>query len=165
MQEITNDSDQLLLMTIVILLGLLLVSALALFFLIRRGFLLAVSQIKQSIISKFLTIVPQTQDIADMAIGLWRLEKRLVKIENKLSDDENKALRNSVDKIRRFVQKNDVEIADLTGRKYNEGMNLEILSSEKASDLKQSIIFETHEPAVTHKGVLIRKAKVIIHEK
>jgi hypothetical protein len=44
-------------------------------------------------------------------------------------------------------------------------MNVDVLSSEKDSELKQSTIFETHEPAVTHKGIMIRKAKVIIHEK
>ena len=111
-----------------------------------------------------IELVP-THDIADLAIALWRLDKRLTKIEEKLSDDENKALRNSADKIRRFVQKNNVEVADYAGQVYNEGMNLDILSIEKDSQLKQSVIYETHEPAITHKGVLIRKAKVIVHEK
>lgn len=165
MQELVNNSDQLLLMVVVILLGLLLVSTLALFFAVKRGFLITAYQIKQSVIPRSLTITPQTQDIADMAIELWRLEKRLAKTQDKLSGDENKALRNSIDKIRRFVQKNDIEVTDYTGQKYNEGMNLDILSSEKDPELKQSVIFETHEPAIIHKGIVIRKAKVIIHEK
>lgn len=109
-------------------------------------------------------IVP-TQDLTDLAIEFWRLEKRLKKIEEKLSEDENKAFRNSVDKLGRFVKKNHLEVTDYTGQVYNSGMNVEILASEKDSQLEQDIIFETHEPAVTHKGVLIRKAKVIIHEK
>ena len=89
----------------------------------------------------------------------------LSKIENKLSADENKALQNTAEKLKRFVQRNDIEVTDYTGQIYNEGMNVDILSSEKDSELNQSIIFETHEPAVTHKGILIRKAKVIIHER
>lgn len=109
-------------------------------------------------------IVP-TQDLTDLAIEFWRLEKRLKKIEEKLSEDENKAFSNSVEKLGRFVKKNDLEVTDYTGQVYNSGMNVEILASEKDSQLEQDIIFETHEPAVAHKGVLIRKAKVIIHEK
>lgn len=109
-------------------------------------------------------IVP-TQDLTDLAIEFWRLEKRLKKIEEKLSEDENKAFRNSVDKLGRFVKKNHLDVTDYTGQVYNSGMNVEILASEKDSQLEQDIIFETHEPAVAHKGVLIRKAKVIIHEK
>jgi hypothetical protein len=43
-------------------------------------------------------------------------------------------------------------------------MNLDVLAVEKDSNIKQSIIKETHEPAITHKGQLLRKAKVIILE-
>lgn len=112
-----------------------------------------------------VSLIVQTQDLTDLAIEFWRLEKRLKKVEEKLSEDENKAFRNSVEKLGRFVKKNDLEVIDYTGQTYNAGMNLDILASEKDSQLEQDIIFETHEPAVSHKGVLIRKAKVIIHEK
>ena len=159
--------DQLLVIVVASLLGLLLIGIVGLFFIVARGFLSINYHIKQSIIPKSLTIEPQARDMADLAIELWRLEKRLVKIESKLSNDENKALCNSVEKIRRFVQRNDIEVTDYIGQVYNEGMNLDILSSEKdpGLKLKQSVIYETHEPAVTYKGVLIRKAKVIIREK
>jgi len=110
-------------------------------------------------------LLVETQDIADLAIELWRLEKRLMKVEERLSDDEKRALRNSVEKIGRILKRNDVEVTDYAGQAYNEGMNLDILSIEKDSELKQSIIYETHEPAISQKGVLVRKAKVIIHEK
>ncbi len=112
-----------------------------------------------------VSLIVPTQDLTDLAIEFWRLEKRLKKIEEKLSEDENKAFSNSVEKLGRFVKKNDLEVTDYTGKVYNSGMNVEILASEKDSELEQDIIFETHEPAVAHKGVLIRKAKVIIHEK
>lgn len=132
---------------------------------IQKGFQSLDLSIKQSILPHSLTISPSTQEIANLAIELWRLEKRLAKIEDKISDDERKALQNSSQKLKRYIQQNDIEINDYAGQVYNEGMNLDILSSEKDSSLKQSIIFETHEPAVLHKGILIRKAKVIIHER
>lgn len=165
MQELMNSPDTILLTAMAVLVGIVLVGMVTISFAVKRGFLLIVEQIKQSIIPKYLTITAQTEDVADMAIELWRLEKRLAKTREKLTGDENKALSNSVDKIKRFVQKNDVEVADYSGQAYNEGMNLDILSSEKDPSLKQSIISETHEPAVIHKGILLRKAKVIIREK
>lgn len=97
----------------------------------------SISRIKQSILPKTLTISPPTHDIADLAIELWRLDKRLSKIENKLSADENKALQNTAEKLKRFVQRNDIEVTDYTGQIYNEGMNVDILSSEKDPELKQ----------------------------
>jgi len=165
MQEILTDHAAILISIITLLLSLLLVGMIALFFYVRHGFVAMDYRIKQSVVPKFLEILPPTNEIADLAIELWRLDKRLVKAEEKLSDDENKALHNSVGKIRRFVHRSDIEVTDYTGQAFNEGMNLDILSSEKDSELKQSIIYETHEPAVTHKGILIRKAKVIIREK
>lgn len=132
---------------------------------IQTGFHTIDLSIRQSVLPHSLTISPSTQEITDLAIELWRLEKRLSKIQDKISDTESKALQNSTQKLKRYIQQNDIEINDYTGQAYNDGMNLDILSSEKDPDLKQSIIFETHEPAITHKGILIRKAKVIIHEK
>lgn len=160
-----NNTEQIMLILVLILVLLILLCMIVLIQAVIRGFSSVTRQIKQSIIPRSLTLSPATEDVADMAIELWRLEKRLSKTKDKLSDDENKALGNTVEKLRRFVQRNDVEVTDYAGQTYNEGMNLDILSSEKDPDLKQSIVYETHEPAVAHKGILIRKAKVIIHEK
>lgn len=122
-------------------------------------------KIHDSVQTKNIELSPTTVSIVDLAVELWRLDKRLTKTKQKLSDDENMAIHNSVDKIRRFVQRNDIEVFDYTGQAYNEGMNLDVISSDKDSKLKQSIIYKTHEPAIFHKGKLIRKTKVIIHEK
>jgi hypothetical protein len=64
----------------------------------------------------------------------------------------------------RYLDRNDIKVTDYTDQKYNEGMNLEVLAVEKDASLRQAIIKETHEPAVTLKGKLIRKAKVILLE-
>lgn len=110
------------------------------------------------------SIDPQTQAIVDLAIELWRLEKKLSKVEGKLSEDENKALKNSLDRLKRFLSLNDLEVIDYEGQAYNGGMNVDILHIEKDPSLEQDIIFQTHEPAVFHLNKLYRKAKVIIHE-
>ena len=120
--------------------------------------------IHDSVEPKFIDVSTSTSNLTDLAIEVWRLGKRLEKISDSISDDQRKALDNSYVKLQRFLDKNDVETIDYTGKKHNEGLNLEILAVEKSADLKETIIKETHEPAIMLKGRVIRKAKVILLE-
>jgi hypothetical protein len=121
-------------------------------------------QITQSVVPKFIDISPSTSSLVDLGVEVWRLQRRLEKLGKNVSEDQSKALQNSYAKLLRYLERNDIEITDYTDQKYNEGMNLDVLAVEKDSNIKQSIIKETHEPAITHKGQLLRKAKVIILE-
>jgi len=121
--------------------------------------------IRDSVQIKSIELSPNTSSLVELAVEVWRLEKRLAKAEPSLSDDQNKALQNSVAKMRRYLDRNDITFVDYTDQKFNEGLNLEILSKEKDPKLRESIIKETHEPAVMHKGQLIKKAKVVVLEK
>lgn len=132
---------------------------------IARGFILISKQIRESVQTKFIDISPSTKSLVEVAVEVWRLEKRTSKVERKLSEDQNKAFENSVNKLKRYLDKNDLTYADYTDQKYNEGLNLEVLNIEKDDSISESIIKETHEPAVFHKGQLIKKAKVVILEK
>lgn len=132
---------------------------------LKRHFLLLHKQIKDSVQTKFIDISPNTQNIVEVAVEVWRLEKRLSKATAHLSDDQNKAFENSISKLKRFLDKNDITFTDYTDQKYNEGLNLDVLNIEKDNNVKESIIKETHEPAVFHKGQLIKKAKVVVLEK
>ena len=123
------------------------------------------NQIKNSIEPKFIDVSPSTQNLVEIAIETWRLEKRIGKVSADLSDDQNKAFENSVAKFKRFLDKSDITFTDYTDQKYNEGLNLDVLSIEKDSSISESIIKETHEPAVFHRGQLIKKAKVVVLEK
>jgi len=121
--------------------------------------------IRDSVQSKFLELAPSSQSLVELAVEVWRLDKRLQKSSESLSEDQNKAFDNSLAKLQRYLEKNDISLTDYTDKKYNEGMNLDILSIEKDPDIPHSIIKETHEPAVLHKGQLIKKAKVVVLEK
>lgn len=132
---------------------------------LTRNFLLLNKQIKDSVQTKFIDISPSTQNIVEVAIEVWRLEKRLNKATSELSDDQNKAFENSISKLKRFLDKNDITFTDYTDQKYNEGLNLDVLNIEKDNSVTESVIKETHEPAVFHKGQLIKKAKVVVLEK
>jgi hypothetical protein len=74
-------------------------------------------------------------------------------------------LNNSIQKIKRYLDKNDIEIVDHTNQKFNEGRNLDVLAVEKSLDISESIIKETKEPTILHKNQVVHKAKVIILEK
>lgn len=121
--------------------------------------------IRDSVQIKFLELAPSSQSLVELAVEVWRLKKRLQKSSESLSEDQNKAFENSLTKLQRYLEKNDISLTDYTDKKYNEGMNLDILSIEKDPDIPHSIIKETHEPAVLHKGQLIKKAKVVVLEK
>jgi hypothetical protein len=114
---------------------------------------------------KFLDISPSSSSLIELAIEVWRVEKRTAKAGESLSDDQNKAFENSVTKLKRFLDKNDITFTDYTDQKYNEGLNLDVLSIEKDDGISDSVIKETHEPAIFHKGQLIKKAKVVVLEK
>jgi len=131
----------------------------------RLFFRVTNKRIRDSVQSRFLELSPSTQSIVELAVEVWRLEKRLLKASEGLSEDQNKAFLNSITKLQRYLEKNDISITDYTDQKYNEGLNLDILSIEKDPSITESVIKETHEPAVMHKGQLIKKAKVVILEK
>ncbi len=121
--------------------------------------------IRDSVQMKSIELSPTTSSIVELAVEVWRLEKRLSKAEPSLTDDQNKALQNSIAKMHRYLDRNDITLVDYTDQKFNEGLNLDILSIEKDPKLHESVIKETHEPAVMHKGQLIKKAKVVVLEK
>lgn len=164
-KQITMSHNQIYLVVIVV--SAILLATLVLLLAFQR-LLLAINtirlQVARSVEPKFLEISPEANSLVDLAIEVWRLQKRLEKARPDLKDDQAKALQNSQAKLVRYLERNDIGITDYTDQKYNEGMNLDVLAVEKDSSLKQPMIKETHEPAVTLKGKLIRKAKVILLE-
>ncbi|MAG78743.1 hypothetical protein CL616_05255 [archaeon] len=117
--------------------------------------------IKNSIVPKFVEVSIQTKDLVEHAVEIWRLENRL-KIISIDSEENKKLIANSINKLKRYLEKNDIGIIDYTNQKYNDGLNLDVLAIEKKAEITESIIEETKEPTVTHKGKVINKGKVIV---
>jgi len=105
------------------------------------------------------------KDLSEMAVDVWRLEKRLQKIGSNLSETQIKAFENSLQRLKRVLSKLDIETIDYTNQKYNEGMNLDIIAIEKDNSIPYTMIREMVEPTVLSKGKIIKKGKVIIVEK
>jgi hypothetical protein len=63
-----------------------------------------------------------------------------------------------------MLSKCEIEILDYTGKKYNEGLNVDILSIEKDPGATFPHIREMIEPTILCKGTIIKKGKVIVVE-
>lgn len=119
-------------------------------------------EIKSAVTPKFMTVTIEANEITDLAVEIWRIEQRIAKSASSLPDNQLKGLENSIQKMKRYLEKYDIEVVDYKNTKYNDGLNLDILSVEKDPTLPESIVKETVEPTVMLKGQVIRKAKIIL---
>ncbi|MFC1600593.1 hypothetical protein ACFL25_00775 [Patescibacteria group bacterium] len=120
-------------------------------------------EIKSSVKTKFIETSMETEHLINLAIEVWRIDRRLNKSIKHLDDKNRKALEISIQKIKRIIDKYDLEIRDYTSQKYNSGLTaLEVVSVERDKSTKADIIKETLEPAILIRGQLIKKAKVIL---
>ena len=119
-------------------------------------------EIRYSIAPKFIELSIGVNDLVDLAVEVWRMEQRVAKSASNLPEQHLKGLDNSIQKLKRYISKYDIEIVDYKNQKYNDGLNLDILSVEKDPSLSEPIIKETVEPTVLCKGQVVRKAKIIL---
>jgi hypothetical protein len=119
-------------------------------------------EIQDSVRPKFMEISLGVNELVDLAIEVWRVEQRISKSAPNLPENQLKGLENSVQKLRRYLERYDVEIVDYKNQKFNEGLNLDILSIEKDPSLPQPMVKETVEPTIMCKGQVVRKAKIIL---
>ena len=120
-------------------------------------------EIKASVQTKFLAVSPNVKDLVEIANEIWRMESRINKSKESFGEDLHRVLLNSFQRIKRLLEKNDLEVRDYTGQKYNSGLSgVDVISVEKDKKAKEEIIKETVEPSILLKGQIVKKAKVII---
>lgn len=125
-----------------------------------------VEEVRSSVQPKFIETSIETENLFGLAVEVWRMEQRLSKVTTKLDENQSKALENSMQKIKRFIDRYDLEVRDYTGQKYNTGLaSLEVISVEKSSSVTEDTVKETVEPAILLKGQVVKKAKVILLSK
>ncbi len=118
--------------------------------------------IKFSVAPKSIALSLGVNELVDVAVEIWRMEQRISKSASNLPEKQLKGLENSIQKLRRYLEKYDIEIIDHKNVKYNDGLNLDILSTEIDPSISESIIKETIEPTIICKGQVVRKAKIIL---
>lgn len=120
-------------------------------------------EIKSSVQSKFVQLSPEADVLIQIAIDHWRLNKKVVDNVKSLSEKEKQTLQFSLERIKTNLSKFDIEIKDYTNEKYYEGLNVDIISVEKHKHSSDNpIILDTIDPGVIIKGMLVKKAKVVI---
>ncbi len=122
-------------------------------------------QIQYSVAPKFIDISMGVNEFIDLAVEVWRIEQRIGKTIATIPEGQAKGLENSIQKLKRYLEKYDLEIIDYKNQKFNEGLNLDVLSVEKDPSINESLIKETIEPTIMLKGQVVRKAKVIVLSK
>lgn len=123
-------------------------------------------EIRTSVQTKFLEASMEAKDLIDLAIEIWRIDQRLNKAMEKLQENNRKALEISMQKLKRFIDKYDLEVRDYTGQKYNTGLSaVDVVSVEKDKSTIEDTVKETLEPAVLLRGQVVKKAKVILLSK
>lgn len=118
--------------------------------------------IKYAVTPKFVELSIGVNDLVDLAIEVWKIDQRVTESTTSLTENHFKGLNNSIDRLKRYIQKYDIEIVDYTNQKFNDGWNLEILSVEKDSSIQYPIVKKTIEPTVICKGQVVRRAKIIL---
>jgi len=109
-----------------------------------------------------INLSPSADDLIQFAVEIWRVEKRVAKLKETLLDNQIRGLENSVQKFKRYFEKYDIEVVDYTNKKFNDGLNLDVLSVEKNAIINDPIIKETVEPTILYRGQVVKKAKIIL---
>lgn len=119
-------------------------------------------EIKFSVAPKSLQLSVSANELVELALEIWRMDQRLMKIANTLPENHRKGLENSILKLRKYISNYDIEIVDYTNQKFNDGLNLDVLSVEKDPAVATPTVKETVEPTILIKGQVVKKAKIIL---
>ena len=98
--------------------------------------------------------------ISEVAVAWWRIDKWL---EN--TDVERKmAVKSSLRTIKSFLHDNDIEVIDLTGQVYENGLAVEVLNDIDSIPDENAIIKEMISPIILQSGSVIEFGKVFLTE-
>jgi len=119
-------------------------------------------EIKYAVAPKSINLNASVAELIELATEVWRIEQRLAKVADILPENQRKGLENSVHKLKRYISNYDIEVIDYTNQKFNDGLNLDVLSIEKDQSMTTPVVKETVEPTILVKGQVVKKAKVIV---
>ena len=99
---------------------------------------------------------------ANIATNTWRAIARMVDPDTGEARDEMKRVYRHIEAISGALKEMGVEIIDPTGRPYDLGMALKVISFEQTPGLAAEEIKETIKPSVVWQGRLIQMGEVIV---
>src|SRR3990170_4201735 len=118
--------------------------------------------IKFAVAPNSINLSPSSDDFMQFAVEVWRLEQRVAKLQMNLPENQKKGLESPLQKLKRYLEKYEIKVVDYTNQKFNDGLNLDVLSVEKDPTISEAIVKETVEPTIMYRGRVVRKAKIIV---
>lgn len=119
-------------------------------------------ELRFSIQPKTIQLNQAAAEIVDLAVEVWRMGNRVTKAGPDLPEVQKKGLETSIQKLTAYLDRYEIEVVDYTNKKYNDGLNLDVLSVEKDPSIEVPFVKETVEPTIIWKGQVVRKAKIIL---
>lgn len=107
------------------------------------------------------SVAPQSF-LADIAIGLWRVESAL-RQEHAMQDDvEQLRSFRHLQRVREVLETAGIVILDPTGGAYDAGMSVRVVATEERPDVDNATIVESITPSVFVRDNLIHPAEIVV---
>ena len=102
--------------------------------------------------------------VCDLIIEIWRLENRFKHLENKLEDNDNKLIREQIERIKNVLNMHNFEVIDYLGENFTEGMSPRKISEEINPDkpVEYRKIKDVIRPEIRYKNKIIFHAEIIV---
>lgn len=101
-------------------------------------------------------------ELTGIAVANWRLENRLTNMKGKIDSKDYRRLINVSNQFKEFLERYNVKAEDYTGRTFNEGMSIDIVSTEDDSASERDYVKQTESPAIFVDGIIYKRAVVIL---
>jgi len=100
--------------------------------------------------------------IIDIAIGVWRMKKKMIDPATKQPLIEMKKAYRHLESVIYALEKEKIEIQDHDNDGFESGLSLKVLAFQPTPGLTREIIIETVKPTIYYKGERILLGEVIV---
>ena len=95
--------------------------------------------------------------------AVWKLEQRMLNAETKEPKDDFRRVWRHIEAIKDALEAVGVDVIDWTGKRYDEGMSLKVVSEEERSGTKEPEIIETLLPTIRfRKQIQLQQGEVVV---
>lgn len=113
-------------------------------------------------LTRIQKIVESNNVSADAVDELYKAKRAIDLAYGKLSADDLWSIKNQAGKLWKNIHDAGYELADYTGMKYNDGMNVDILEVKGNPNADTLYISEVSKPAILKDGQIVRRAEVTL---
>lgn len=101
--------------------------------------------------------------LADWAVHVWRISQAL-RLSGEHTDGWGRRAYRHVERLIDALEAGELSIVELTGKRFDPGMFVEVVSSEPMEGIDVRTVKDTIRPAVYYRGQLIQRAQIVVGE-